>query len=100
VSAQQFLAANRLADNFHLPLSLEALEETRSLQANVTHVIMETCINDKWTYVWGSEAYSSFIKSFLPVLLQRATAPHLIFMVMEDKMHPQDEIFLLVGSLK
>jgi hypothetical protein len=50
VPVQDFLAANRLPGSFHLPLSPQALEETRSLQASVAHVIMEICTNDKWTY--------------------------------------------------
>jgi hypothetical protein len=52
---QQFLSAHRLVDNFHLPLSPEALEETRNLQANVAHLLMEAGSHDKWIYDWGSD---------------------------------------------
>jgi hypothetical protein len=49
-SVQDFLTASSLADNFYLPLSPQAMEETRTLQLVVAHIQMEASNNDKWSY--------------------------------------------------
>jgi hypothetical protein len=54
ISVQQFLSAGRLAVNFWLPLSPEALEEVREMQ-NMTTVIQLTPDHDSWTYIWGDK---------------------------------------------
>jgi hypothetical protein len=76
VSIQDFLTASRLSDNFYLPLSPQALEETRNLQNDVTRIEMATNGNDKWTYAWGSDIYSS--KSFYQYCF-RELQPHITF---------------------
>jgi hypothetical protein len=75
-SVQDFLTANSLADNFYLPLSPQAMEETRALQLAVAHVQMEPSNNDKWSYVWGSDVYSP--KSFYQYCF-RELQPHITF---------------------
>jgi hypothetical protein len=52
ISNQQFLSASRLADNFWLTLSLEALEEVRGMQ-DMTSLIQLAPDHDVWTYTWG-----------------------------------------------
>jgi hypothetical protein len=52
VYVQKFLSARRLADNFHLPLSPEALEDVRNIQRNTTHILLQDGSHDKWNYAW------------------------------------------------
>jgi hypothetical protein len=56
VSVKEFLTAPRLYDNFLLPLSPQALDEIRDLQARTAIELTPSC--DVWTYPWGP-AYSS-----------------------------------------
>jgi hypothetical protein len=61
ISVQNFLQARRLADNFHLPLSPEALEDVRNIQRNTTHILLQDGSHDKWNYAWGTNIYSSVL---------------------------------------
>jgi hypothetical protein len=52
VSIKKFLTASSLSDNFHLPLSPEAMQEVRDLQRLVRQVDM-IAGDDIWSYPWG-----------------------------------------------
>jgi hypothetical protein len=70
IFVQQFLSAGRLADNFWLPLSPEALEEVREMQ-NMTTLIQLTPDHDTWIYTWGdkytpSRYYNFCFRNFQP----------------------------------
>jgi hypothetical protein len=54
ISVQQFLSASRLANNFPLPLSPEALEEVRGMQ-DMTSLLQLVPNHDVWTYTWGDK---------------------------------------------
>jgi hypothetical protein len=56
VSVKDFLTAPRLSDNFLLPLSPQALDEVRELQARTAIEIAPS--PDVWSYPWGP-IYSS-----------------------------------------
>jgi hypothetical protein len=57
VSIQQLFSSDRLANNFLLPLSSEASDELRELQADCASVTLEGN-SDSWTYCWGSASFS------------------------------------------
>ena len=59
VSVQFFLTAPALADNFHLPLSPEALQEVRLLQQDCQNLTIQQQHKDKWVYPWGQKYTSS-----------------------------------------
>jgi hypothetical protein len=59
VTVQSFLSATSLAENFNLPLSPEALQEVRNLQGDASHITIHENTQDKWTYEWASDKYSS-----------------------------------------
>jgi hypothetical protein len=59
VTVQCFLSATSLAENFNLPLSPEALQEVRNLQGDASHITIHENTQDKWTYEWASDKYSS-----------------------------------------
>jgi hypothetical protein len=59
VIVQSFLSATSLAEDFNLPLSLEALQEVRNHQRDASHITIQENTQDKWTYEWASDKYSS-----------------------------------------
>jgi hypothetical protein len=59
VTVQCFLSATSLAENFNLPLSPEALQEVRNLQRDASQITLQVNTQDKWTYEWASDKYSS-----------------------------------------
>jgi hypothetical protein len=59
VTVQSFLSSNSLAENFNLPLSAEALQEVRNLHRDASQIILQENVQDKWTYEWASDKYSS-----------------------------------------
>jgi hypothetical protein len=59
VTVQSFLSSNSLAENFNLPLSPEALQEVRNLHRDASQIILQENVQDKWTYEWASDKYSS-----------------------------------------
>ena len=59
VSAKDFLTANTLGENFHLPLSAHAIQELRSAQEETAEILLDTHATDQWSYLWGSDHYSS-----------------------------------------
>ena len=59
VSATDFLSADTLGANFHLPLSSQAIQELRHAQEDTAHIVLDNSSNDKWSYLWGSDQYSS-----------------------------------------
>lgn len=58
-SARNFLTASSLADNFHLPLSPEALQEVKELQDEAANIQLSANDADAWQYVWGSKQFKS-----------------------------------------
>ena len=60
ISVRDFLCNTSLSETFHLPLSTQALEETRDLQQKTMHVeFLNPLTNDEWTCVWGTDYYSA-----------------------------------------
>jgi hypothetical protein len=57
-SVKEILTASRLSDNFLLPLSPEAMNELRMLQAQTLDVILTENTHDTWKYAWVSDCYS------------------------------------------
>jgi hypothetical protein len=48
------LTAQSLAQNFYLPLSPEALSETKQLQQLATSISFDDQDKDSWAYPWGA----------------------------------------------
>jgi hypothetical protein len=89
ISVQQFLSAGRLADNFWLSLSPEALEEVREMQ-NMAAVIQLTHDHDTWTYKWGDKYTPSQYYNFSFRDLQ----PHVSFLwLWKSKCTPKVKFF-------
>jgi hypothetical protein len=54
MSIKEFLSTSQLSNIFHLPVSLDALQEIRELQVQTSHTQPDEQVEDKWSYVWGS----------------------------------------------
>ena len=56
ISVKDFLGSTSLHETFHLPLSVQAMQEIRDLQQEVRHVgnATDPTPHDNWTYCWGS----------------------------------------------
>jgi hypothetical protein len=52
-SVAQFLQNNRIEEQFHLPLSVQAYEEYQDLQHTIQLIQISTKDKDKWKYIWG-----------------------------------------------
>lgn len=58
ITIQSFLTAQDLSQKFHLPLSVQAMQEWEGLSDKIQGI--QTNINpDKWTYSWNTEIYHS-----------------------------------------
>jgi hypothetical protein len=53
------LSSQSLSENFHLPLSIRAMDELRELQLAVAEVSVDTSLEDSWSFAWGSDSFSS-----------------------------------------
>jgi hypothetical protein len=58
-SVHQFITAPRLADNFWLSVSPQAMSEIRVLQQVSSDLILDSNVKDKWVYDWGTPKYTS-----------------------------------------
>ncbi|XP_037427324.1 uncharacterized protein LOC119292673 [Triticum dicoccoides] len=56
ISVKDFLGSTSLHETFHLPLSVQAMQEIRDLQQEVRHVgnATDPTPHDNWTCCWGS----------------------------------------------
>ena len=69
--------AEYIEDMFHLPLSYEAYSELTLMEANCLKARqdMETREDDEWSYIWGSNKYSSQ-KAYKFMIGHQPTPPH------------------------
>lgn len=59
ISMQTLLSANTIGDVFHLPFSIQAREEVRSLQLLMVDVDPGSASHDEWRCVWGGRGFAS-----------------------------------------
>lgn len=61
ISVRNFLASSTLGTIFHIPLSIQAYEEVRSLQLETASVAINSNneSHDVWTYAWGADDYNT-----------------------------------------
>ena len=52
-SVLEFCNSAEASDKFHLPLSLEALQEWHQIQQTITDDLQLTDESDSWKYQWG-----------------------------------------------
>jgi hypothetical protein len=76
VSVRDFLASTQLSQNFHLPLTPQALDEVRTLQASSSYIDFTNDTHDSWTYEWGAVEYSS--RAYYKFCFRECTA-HIAF---------------------
>ena len=61
ISVKDFLGSTSLHETFHLPLSVQALDEVRDLQQKVLHIGNQETpyTHDTWEYCWGSKEFKA-----------------------------------------
>jgi hypothetical protein len=58
ISVAQFLINNRIEDQFHLPLSIQAFQEYQQLQQIIQDLHVPDSGRDSWEYMWGNSRYT------------------------------------------
>ncbi|XP_073363407.1 uncharacterized protein [Aegilops tauschii subsp. strangulata] len=58
ISVQQFLATMDLAATFRLPLSMQAQDELRQIQREVSHFTLDGS-KDQWICTWGAQIFKT-----------------------------------------
>jgi hypothetical protein len=59
ISVAQFLTNNTLAQQFHLPLSVQAFQEYQELQELIQQIQFPQQGSDSWSYIWGNSNYTA-----------------------------------------
>jgi hypothetical protein len=59
ISVAQFLINNRIEDQFHLPLSIQAFQEYQQLQQTIQDLQVSDSGRDSWEYKWGNTRYTA-----------------------------------------
>jgi hypothetical protein len=75
ITVKSVLQAEAFEDNFHLPLSVEAYDRFCELEIYMQS-LQQSNDKDKWTYIWGSQDYSS-VKAYKHLI--GAQRVHLVY---------------------
>jgi hypothetical protein len=59
ISVAMFILNNRIEDQFHLPLSVQAFQEYQQLQQVLQNLQVDNSSRDSWEYIWGNSKYTA-----------------------------------------
>jgi hypothetical protein len=91
ISVRDFLTSQHLSQNFHLPLTPQALDELRTLQSLAGHIDFSTDTHDSWTYEWGTVEYSP--KAYYKFCFRECTAHKAFVWLWKSKCTPKLKFF-------
>jgi hypothetical protein len=61
ISLERYLQNQDPGANFHIPLSIEAMDEFDRFTSKITEVAQNLQGIDNWQFIWGSDLFSSKI---------------------------------------
>jgi hypothetical protein len=79
--------------NFHTPISNQAAQELITLNQIIIQAQVNNHNRDKWTYIWGSEKYTS--NKFYNLSFASIQVPPSLYMDMEIQGVKEDQNFHL-----
>lgn len=100
IFVHDFLTITDLSEAFHLPLSIQAREEVRQLQAATLDTDLSTQSKDVWMYVWGAQNYKA--KDYYAFYFRNVPAHEAFGWLWKSKSIPKIKVFgwlLLSGRL-
>ena len=90
ITVGSFLSTPTLAENFHIPISPEAMHEVREMQQQCFHLTLDSDEADHWVYPWGQKYTSSRYYQFC----FRNVIPHEAYKwIWKSKCTPKIKIF-------
>jgi hypothetical protein len=92
ISVAHYLANTDIHHNFHTPISSEVAQELSALNQIMMNMQGNHQVRDKWTYIWGSEKYSS--SRFYSLSFASTVAPTPFKWIWKSRVSKKIKIFI------
>jgi hypothetical protein len=91
ISVAQFLINNRIEDQFHLPLSIQAFQEYQQLQQIIQDLQVSDSGRDSWEYMWGNTRYT--VARFYHLIFNHFQPPRPFIWIWDSKCSNKIKVF-------